>query len=288
MNKKILMRRNVYTSKSYQEKGLIGNLKELYFDVKHYRHLLYSLVRLSITQQYKKSLLGYTWIIISPLLSVVIWVILQASGLFNPGDTQVPYLAFVLLSNSIWAFFISFYKGISESLTTKGGEIIQNNFPKIIIVVERIIISFFDFMIPLILSILVLMFFGVEFTWSSLLFLPALLPLIAIGISLGLLFSVIKVIAVDFNLIFNNFMEVLKYLTPVVYSTAVASDLILNIIKWNPLTYLIDLPRNLLLGSGFENWDIYLWISFGSLILLLLAIRFYYLATPWVIEKMTL
>ena len=83
-------------------------------------------------------------------------------------------------------------------------------------------------------------------------------------------------------------MDVLKYLTPVVYSTAVASDLILNIIKWNPLTYLIDLPRNLLLGGGFENWDIYLWISFGSLILLLLAIRFYYLATPWVIEKMTL
>src|SRR5690606_7929937 len=92
----------------------------------------------------------------------------------------------------------------------------------------------------------------------------------------------------DFNLIFNNFMEVLKYLTPVVYSTAVASDLILNIIKWNPLTYLIEFPRNLLLGGGFEYWNIYLWISLGSLILLMLAIRFYYLAKPSVIEKMTL
>lgn len=282
------MKSNVYTSKSFQEKNLIGNLKELYFDIKHYRHLLYSLVKLSITQQYKKSFLGYTWIIISPLLSVVIWVILQVSGLFNPGDTQVPYIAFVLLSNSIWAFFISFYKGISDSLTAKGGEIIQNSFPKIIIVVERVIISFFDFIIPLVLSIIILIFFGVKFTWSSFLFLPALIPLIIIGISLGLIFSVIKVIAVDFNLIFNNFMEVLKYLTPVVYSTAVASDLILNIIKWNPLTYLIEFPRNLLLGGGFEYWNIYLWISLGSLILLMLAIRFYYLATPWVIEKMTL
>ena len=282
------MKSMVYTPESNQDKSLLDNLKELYLDVKNYRHLLRSLVFLTLTQHYKKSILGISWLIISPVLSVVVWVLLQASGLFNPGDTAVPYVAFVLLSNSIWMFFISFYKGISDAIVGRGGELLQNNFPKIIIVVERTIVSFINFIIPLVLSILVLLLFGARFGWEALFFLPALLPLVFLGISMGLIFAVIKVVAVDFSVLFDNAIDVLKYLSPVVYSTAVASDLIQNIILWNPLTYLIDFPRKMLLGVGTDAWELYLLCSVGAFVLMILSLRFFYLALPWVFEKITI
>jgi lipopolysaccharide transport system permease protein len=282
------MKSMVYTPESNQDKRLLDNLRELYLDIKNYRHLIRSLVFLTLTQQYKKSILGISWLIISPVLSVVVWVLLHAAGLFNPGDTAVPYVAFVLLSNSIWMFFISFYKGISDAIVGRGGELLQNNFPKIIIVVERTIVSFINFIIPLVLSILVLLVFGARFGWEAFFFLPALLPLVFLGISIGLIFAVIKVVAVDFTVLFDNAIDVLKYLSPVVYSTAVASDLIQNIIKWNPLTYMIDFPRKMLLGVGTDAWELYLLCSVGSFVLMILALRFFYLSLPWVFEKITL
>lgn len=282
------MKSMVYTPESNQDKKLLDNLKELYLDIKDYRHLLRSLVFLTLTQQYKKSILGISWLIISPVLSVVVWVLLHAAGLFNPGDTAVPYVAFVLLSNSIWMFFISFYKGISDAIVGRGGELLQNNFPKIIIVVERTIVSLINFIIPLVLSVLVLLLFGARFGWEALFFLPALLPLAFLGISIGLIFAVIKVVAVDFTVLFDNAIDVLKYLSPVVYSTAVASDLIQNIIVWNPLTYLIDFPRKMLLGVGTDAWELYLLCSVLAFILMIVSLRFFYLALPWVFEKITL
>ena len=282
------MKSMVYTPESNQDKRLLDNLRELYLDIKNYRHLIRSLVFLTLTQQYKKSILGISWLIISPVLSVVVWVLLHAAGLFNPGDTAVPYVAFVLLSNSIWMFFISFYKGISDAIVGRGGELLQNNFPKIIIVVERTIVSFINFIIPLVLSVLVLLVFGARFGWEAFFFLPALLPLVFLGISIGLIFAVIKVVAVDFTVLFDNAIDVLKYLSPVVYSTAVASDLIQNIIKWNPLTYLIDFPRKMLLGVGTDAWELYLLCSVGAFVLMILSLRFFYLALPWVFEKITL
>jgi lipopolysaccharide transport system permease protein len=246
------------------------------------------MVLMNLTQQYKKSILGISWLLISPLLSVIVWVLLHASGVFNPGDSQVPYVAFVLLSNSIWVFFVSFFKGISDSIMGRGGELLQNNFPRIIIVAEKIIVSFVNFIIPLALSILVLIIYGVKFSGSSLLFFPALLPLVFLGISMGLIFAVIKVVSVDLIVLFDNAIEVLKFLTPVVYTTAIASDLIQEIIRWNPLTYLIDFPRVLLLGMPIQDTHIFLYCSLGSLFLLLLSIRYFYLALPWVFEKITL
>lgn len=282
------MKINIYTPNTGNEKSLLYILKEIFSDLKAYKNLIRSMVFLSLTQQYKKSILGISWLLISPILSVVVWVLLHASGLFDPGESAIPYVAFVLLSNSIWLFFLSFYKGISDSIMGRGGELLQNSFPRIVVVMERIIVSLINFIIPLILSIIVLLAFGVKFGWEALLFLPALIPLIFFSIAIGLIFAVIKVVAIDFTVLFDNGIDVLKFLTPIVYTTTVTSTLIQDIIKWNPLTYLIDYPRMLLIGEGNVTLTMYLWCSLGSFLFLLFAIRYFYKALPWVFEKITL
>ena len=278
----------IYTPDDYRNYRLINSVKELFDNISNYRQLIMSLTRVGLTQQYKRSFLGITWLFISPVISILIWVLLQTTGMFNPGETTVPYVAYVFLSNTIWHFFISFYKSISETYTGRGGELLQNNFPHVIIVIEKIIICIVNFGIPLALSILVLLLFKVSFSWTVLLFPFALIPLMLLGTALGLVFSVLKIVALDLTNFFDNVLDVLKYITPVVFASSVNSNALQTIMKYNPLTYLVSFPRNMLLNQGFQDLNLYLLCSFITIILLLVAYRFFTISSPVVFEKITL
>jgi lipopolysaccharide transport system permease protein len=274
-----------YTPNLHLKYRFISHWIEILHDLKAYRSLIGRFVYVGLTQQYKKSFLGASWILLSPLISVLLWVLLNASGMFNPGSTPVPYVGFVFISNVIWNFFISFYKGISETYTGRGGELLQNNFPHIVVVAEKMVLAIINFAIPFTLSIIVLVFFDVPFAWTSLLFPMALIPLVLMGSGLGLIFSVIKTVAVDFSTLFDNTIEVLKYITPIVYATTVSNATIKLIIHYNPLTYLIDFPRNILLNQGFHNWELFLVCSVGSLLFFILSLRIFHVSGPVVSEK---
>jgi len=277
-----------YTPNDYRNYGVVRNIRELLSNIYNYRTLIKWLTRVGLTQQYKKSFLGITWLFISPMISVLLWLLLHYTGMFNPGETIVPYVAYVFLSSAIWNFFISFYKSISETYTGRGGELLQNNFPHVIIVIEKIIISVVNFGIPLLLSVFVLLIFNVKLSWTLLLFPFALIPLMLLGTALGLFFSVLKIVALDLSNFFDNALDILKYVTPIVFATSVNNSTLQLVMKYNPLTYLVNFPRSLLLNQGFPDLDIYLICSFFTFIFLLMAYRFFSISSPVVFEKITL
>lgn len=278
----------IYTPDDYRTYRMLSSLKDLFISIRKYKSLIKWLTIVGLTQQYKKSFLGVSWLIISPVISILLWVLLQSSGLFHPGDTKIPYVAYVLLSQAIWGFFISFYKSISETFTGRGSELLQNNFPHIIIVIEKIIISTVNFLIPFLLSLVVLMYYNVSFTVTALLFPLALIPLMCLGTGLGLLFSVLKIVAVDFTTLFDNSLELLKYITPVVFAYTVNNITLQTIMSYNPLTYLINFPRSILLGQGFPDFELFIICSAGALLFLLFSFRFFTVSSPVVFEKITL
>ncbi len=278
----------VYTPEDYRKYGHFNDIRDLFRKLSEYGTLIKWLVRVGLTQQYKRSFLGVAWLIISPAFSVLLWVLLKASGMLNPGDTGIPYVAYVFLSNAIWTLFMSFYKNISETYVGRGGELLHNNFPHVIIVVEKIIITLINFIIPLLLSIAVLLAFKVPISWSALLFPLTILPLIFLGTGLGLIFSVLKIVALDLTTIFDNSLELLKYITPVVFATTVNNGTLQTIMKYNPLTYLISFPRNVLLNQGFPDFNLFLLCSLCSLIFLIFSYRFFTISSPVVFEKITL
>jgi lipopolysaccharide transport system permease protein len=279
---------SIYTPDDYRNYKIKNNLRDLFENISKYKTLIKWLTRVGLTQQYKRSFLGVAWLFISPVFSVLLWVLLKTTGVLNPGDTKIPYVAYVFLSNAIWSFFISFYKSISETYTGRGAELLHNNFPHEIIIVEKMIIAIVNFAIPFFLSLIVLMFFNVSFSWSALLFPITILPLIFLGTGLGLIFSVLKIVAVDFTTLFDNSLEILKYITPVVFATTINNSLLQKIMRHNPLTYLINFPRSVLLNEGFPDLALYLTCSLFSFLFLLLAYRFFTKSSPVVFEKITL
>jgi lipopolysaccharide transport system permease protein len=81
-------------------------------------------------------------------------------------------------------------------------------------------------------------------------------------------------------------MGLLMYVTPVIYSSKVENTSLQNIIKWNPLTYLIGTVRDSMIYGKVEHWDRFILSSVFSLILFLVSWRFFYVSEQKVIEKM--
>jgi len=253
--------------------------------VRKNKQLIWQLLYLSLTDQYKKTLLGSFWLILSPILSILIWLIMNYSGIYNPGETTIPYVGYILLSMSIWLFFAGFFKHLATAVTESGRMLLEAPFDMEAKLVEKILLGIISFLIPLALNIIILLVLGVHFQWSALLFIPTLIPLMLIGISIGVFFSLIEIVFNDIYLVVNQGMNVLMFLTPVVYTNNVDSPLLQTVIKYNPLTYLISIPRNYLVGAPVEDWQGY-WISaILALVLFIAVIHFFFNSVYKIVER---
>lgn len=257
-----------------------------FVNIRKYRFLIWQLVRVDILAGYKKSYIGILWMVIYPILSVIIWIILNSAGIIEPGESSIPYPAYVLLSTSIWGFFIGIYQTTSQIILQGGRIMIMNKFPQEVLMINKIIVHLILFAIPFIVNIIVLLLYGVRLSWMSFLFPISLIPLLIAGLSLGLVVSILRVVAVDLVAVIDEFLKLLMFLTPIVYTPKLSISGLARFIEWNPLTYLIGFSRDLLVSGTFYKTSNFLYCSGGALIALIFAFIFFQVVGPKVLERL--
>ncbi len=275
--------------KSYTGHGYSSNVFQFWKDriqsVRRNKHLIRQLLNLSLTNQYKRTFLGSVWLVLGPMLSITIWLILNYTGIYNPGESSVPYTGYLLLSMSIWIFFSNFFKLIATSVTESGSMLMEMPFDMEAKLVEKILLTIVNFLIPFTLNIVVLLILGVNFSLQSLLFFPALIPLILLGIAFGVFISLIEVVFNDILLVASQGITLLMYFTPVVYTESVNSPFLQKIISVNPLTYLLGVPRDLLVGSPIEHWTEFWIASAFAFVIFILVIHFFFKSVYKIVER---
>ena len=235
---------------------------------------------------YKKSLLGAAWIFISPVVAIVSWLFMNLTGVLNPGDVGIPYPAYVLISTSIWVLFKGFFDSGSQTLNAGRGFINQVSYPHEVLIIKNLAQQLAIFFLSFILNIIVLIFFGVIPHWQTVLIPFAFLPLFFLGGGFGLLMSVFMCVSEDTKKVTDILISLLMFITPVIYSSKPDNALLAKIIYWNPLTYLIGMPRDLIVYGRVDYLPEYGLSVLASFIIFLLGLRFFYSAEPKVIEKM--
>lgn len=250
------------------------------------RELIWQLFKRDFLMSYKKSFFGFGWLLISPLIGVASWVLLQATGILSPGETDINFLPYVLLGSSLWGLFMGFYSSAMGTLEAGAGFINQVKYPHEVLLIKQTAQHLANFFITFILNIIVLIIFRVTLPIEILLFPIAILPLFFIGGGMGLIMSVVNVVAPDIPRFFGVFLSFLFYATPIVYSDKVSSTFLQTIIQWNPLTYLIGGVRDLIITGEIKDFNIFLILSILSFIFFLLAWRLFYVSEDRVIERM--
>ena len=277
---------SVYEPYSRQKIGFVKTWILMVSNIVSSRQLIYQLFKRDFFASYKKSFLGIGWIILGPIFGIISWVFMNATGILNPGDVGIPYPAYVLLSTSIWGLFVGFFTAAQGTLGSGAAFIMQVKYPHEALLLKQMAQHIANFIIAFLLNIAVLLSFGVIPSWKIIFFPVLILPMFFLAAGIGLVVSVVAVVAAEIQTGVNLILGLLIYVTPVIYAPTFKNPILQAIIKWNPLTYLIGVPRDIVIYGRIDHFERFVITSLLSLLIFLFSWRLFFVSEDKVIEKM--
>jgi ABC-2 type transport system permease protein len=222
------------------------------------RELLGNLVLRELRSRYKKSVLGWTWSLLNPLASVLVYWVIFGVFLEVPTPTGDPsglksFVIFLICALVAWNFFSNAVSTSIEVLVGNANLIKKVYFPRELLVASSVGALGVTFLIELGVVCVVLLIVGnMVLPWIPVLLVYVAL-LAAFVLGLGLVLSVTNVYFRDVRHFVSIAMQVLFYSTPIVYPLSVVPDKWLWLYELNPLVRFIEAFRNVLYDLRFPS-----------------------------------
>lgn len=252
---------------------LLKNITESYKGLKDNIYIIFYSSYYELIKKYNSSFLGVFWILLYPILFLMVYlfIYLVIFKVRFPGYSEYDYVLYVFTG---LVPYIAFMEIINSGLHSLKQHIhyIKNSIIPFEVVPNKIVtISIFNQIVGIIVIILMSIFN------SSLSHFIIFLPLILFFqflFFLGLvkIFSVINIYLNDIAYFMNLFIILLLFLSPIAFTLEMLPENLTIIYYLNPITYMIETFRNVLIfGKSILN--------FNFLIFIILSIIFYVIGT---------
>src|SRR5690625_81242 len=221
----------------------------------------------------RDSYLGYFWWLLDPLLNVLIFYFLRVVIL----ESDVENLALILATGVVvWKWMSATINGSSRSITRYSSIINQVYLPKSIFPIATTFSQMFNFSFGLIVIAIFLAAFGVVPGWE-LIYLPMIILVqLFFLLALSLFIGYISVFIRDIDHLTKHVVRLLFYASPVIWEgSRLAGSKYEFIVDLNPIAFIIDAYRDVLLYGQAPNFAKLGIVALGSIIAFLLLIKFY-------------
>ncbi len=234
----------------------LNDFRELW----RYRELLYFFTWRDLKVRYKQTAIGVVWAVFQPFMTMVVFSIFFGSLLKTPSD-GVPYPIFVYTGLLFWQFFSGALSETSNTLIANQSIITKVYFPRLILPLASVMTKAVDFAIAGVILLGMMAYFQYVPRLVGLLIIPLLLVITFMAaVGGGLFLAGINVKYRDVRFILPFFIQILLFLTPVIYPASIAGKYSW-ILAINPMMGVIQNARAALLGTAVINWMLLL-ISF--------------------------
>lgn len=207
-----------------------------------YRELLKTSISKDVRGKYKNSVLGIIWSFLNPLLQIAVYAIvfplIMRSNLPN-------YTVFLCCGLIPWNFFSSAISRTSFTMIENGNIIKKVYFPRQILPLSVVTSEAVNFVISTIIILAFVLGYGMGIS-KFIIFYPLVLLvqyLLLIGISFVV--SSITVYFRDLQHFIGILLQLLFYATPIVYASNTIPENFQWILKFNPMTYVINGYRDI-------------------------------------------
>lgn len=215
--------------------------------LRKYRPLLDQLVLRDLKVKYRRSILGYLWSLLNPLLMMCVMT-LVFSYVFRFSVENYP--VYVIIGQTFWNFFFESTNMAMSSILNNGALIRKVYIPKLIFPISRVASSFVTMIFSLAAILIVMIFTGVQFT-PALLMLPfVLLCLFLFCLGIGIALSALAVYFRDMMHLYGVLTTAWMYFTPIFWTVDILPANVLPLIQLNPLLHYISYFRSLVLEGA--------------------------------------
>jgi lipopolysaccharide transport system permease protein len=224
-------------------------VRHYWLDLLRYRELFMVLAWRDLSLRYKQTVVGVSWAIIRPLLTVAVLTIVFGQVAKLPSDGTAPYALLVCAGMLPWSLFASGLTDASNSLINNASLINKVYFPRMIIPAATIVVAFVDFLISFCVLIAIMIWYQFSPGWQMVL-LPAFMAL-GLFASLGpaLWVTAINVKYRDFRYVIPFMVQFGLYVSPVGFSSSVVPEQWRLLYSLNPMVGVIDGFRWCILGG---------------------------------------
>jgi len=227
-----------------------GRLERHYWlELWRYRELFGVLARRDLSVRYKQTIIGASWALIRPFLTMVIFTIIFGHIAKLPSDGTAPYALMVFAGMLPWTLFSTGLTEASNSLVSNANLISKVYFPRLIVPAATFGVALMDFLIGFCLLIAMMFWYRYPPGWQI-----ALLPVfLCLGLlaSLGpsLLVTALNVKYRDFRFVIPFIVQLGLYVSPVGFSSSIVPERWRLLYSLNPMVGAIDGFRWCILGG---------------------------------------
>jgi homopolymeric O-antigen transport system permease protein len=214
--------------------------------------LILVLVQKDMKVRYKSSWLGYAWSVANPLLFTVVYYV--ALGVFLRFEIPgYPYPLFLIAGQFPWQWLASSIGGGPMTFISNASLIKKVRFPRNVLIVSSVLSDAIHFLLTVPVTVVVLLWYGRTPSWMWVPGIPLLVFaqfLTLYGVALAV--ASINVFFRDLERLVALFLQLLFFLTPVIYSVSIVPLQYHLWIKLNPVAPLIRAWQKLLLDGYLD------------------------------------
>jgi ABC-type polysaccharide/polyol phosphate export permease len=234
------------------------------------------LKEMSITQYKLKdqsTFLGLIWAFLDPLIMLILLFIIFY---LRMGQEIEYYPIYLLIGVIQYSHFSNCTSSSMRVLYSRKGLTCNTIFPKEILVFSSIASNSVGFIISMIICTLIAYFWGVKLSYAMIM-LPLVIILQLMLVSwVSLFLSCLHVFVRDIENIYQVFLRMLFFITPIFYRLSFLKNRpARSIVLLNPLTHLINFSRTIIIEGQIISIKAMLLFFLISLVLIYLAVKIF-------------
>lgn len=242
---------------------MLSEIKKLY----EYREMLKNTVKKELRARYKGSVLGFLWTFLNPLLTLIVFSIVF-SKVMRVSIPNYSYTVFLFVGLIPWTYCSATISQSTTIIVTNSNLIKKVYFPRVLLPISITATNLINMLLSFIIVFAALFFSGSKVNiWY--IYLPIIILLqtiLTLGISL--MISSITVYFRDLEHIMSIVVMAWFYLTPIVYTNDYIPKELFTAFKMNPMMFIIDSYRDILMFSKQPETSGVLYVFMLSLIFL--------------------
>jgi lipopolysaccharide transport system permease protein len=210
-------------------------------EIVRYRELLKSLVVNDLRLRYRRSVLGFLWSLLNPLLMMIILTVVFSTVMrFSIKDYSV-----LLLSGLLpWTFLAQSINNALGSVVGKGALLKKVYIPKSIIPLSAVLASFVNFILSFLPFLGVLLVIGHPITKVVVMLPAAMLLIFMFATGVAYIFACLNVFFRDFTHMTDVLIQAWFYASPIIYNLNMVPEKYRALFAWNPMVYIIACFRD--------------------------------------------
>ena len=220
----------------------------------HARDLIVLFVRRDFVSKYKQTILGPLWYLIQPLLTTITFTVIFGNIAKLPTG-GLPQFLFYMSGTVIWTYFANCLSATSDTFVSNANLFGKVYFPRLAVPISILISNLIAFLIQFGFFLVFMGYFALQGTqihpnWWMLLTPVLLLMMAGLGLGFGIIVSSVTTKYRDLRFLVQFGVQLLMYVTPVIYSISTIPQKYQRWIQYNPMSSIMETFRYAYLGGG--------------------------------------